>query len=302
MNFRITDNIISDRLTNQINNARQKQAISQEQLATGKKINRPSDDPFGAAVVLDLRNTQASIEEFTKVANLADTSLTDTDSALNSYQNLLDRVNALLTQGISDTTTAESKKLIAVELDSISQDILKIANSRSGERYVFGGTQQNQPPFDPNTFLPNPNQSFSKLVQLEPNQPPVETEVTANSVFSSATGNIFNTISNATAALKGTGNAAADKASLNSSLLELNGFIQQADSTITKVGKNLNQVQSALERLGQSSFSAEEQAQSIEAVDFAKAATQLVESGRALDAILSSSSAISKRSLIDFLG
>jgi len=302
MNFRVTDNTISDRLTRQINNARQKQAISQEQLATGKKINRPSDDPFGAAVVLDLRNTQASLEQFTKVANLANTSLTDADSALNAYQNLLDRVNSLLTQGLSDTSTSEAKKFIAIELDSISQDILKIANTRSSERYIFGGTQQDQPPFDPNTNLANPNQGFSKLVQLEPNQPPVETEITASNIFSNATKSIFNTLADASAALKGTGDPVIDKATLNTSLLELDGFIQQANSTITKVGKNLNQVQSALERLGQSSFSIEEQAQSVEAIDFAKVATQLVESGRALDAILSSSSTINKRSLIDFLG
>ncbi|MFY9227563.1 MAG: flagellar hook-associated protein FlgL [Blastocatellia bacterium] len=302
MNFRVTNNTISDRLTRQINNARQKQAISQEQLATGKKINRPSDDPFGTAVVLDLRNTQTSLEQFTKVANLANTSLTDADSALNSYQNLLDRVNSLLTQGLSDTSTSEAKKIIAIELDSISQDILKIANTRSSERYIFGGTQQDQAPFDPNTSLANPNQSFSKLVQIEPNQPPVETEITASNIFSNTTKSIFNTLADASAALKGTGDPVIDKATLNTSLLELDGFIQQANSTITKIGKNLNQVQSALERLGQSSFSIEEQAQSIEAIDFAKVATQLVESGRALDAILSSSSTINKRSLIDFLG
>lgn len=302
MNFRVTDNIVSDRLTRQINNARQKQAVSQEQLATGKKINRPSDDPFGAAVVLDLRNTQVSLEQFTKVADLANTSLTDADSALNSYQNLLDRVNSLLTQGLSDTSTFEAKKFIAIELDSISHDILKIANTRSSERYVFGGTQQDQPPFDPNISLANSNQGFSKLVQLEPNQPPVETEITASNIFSNGTKSIFNILTDASAALKGTGDPVIDKATLNTNLLELDGFIQQANSTITKVGKNLNQVQSALERLGQSSFSIEEQAQSIEAIDFAKTATQLVESGRVLDAILASSSTINKRSLIDFLG
>ena len=302
MNFRVTDNTVNARLTNQINNARQKIAVTQEQLASGKKINRPSDNPYGAAVVLDLRNSQNAIEQFTSIAKTINSNLSITDTVLDSYQKLLDRANTLLTQGRSDSTSAEGRKVLATEIRGISEDILKIANTRNGEKYIFGGTQQNQPPFDPTTATPSTISTFAQQVQLEPNSNAVTVDILASNIFNNGANTIFNTLTAVNAALEGTGNDVADKATLSNALSELNGFTQQANTNRTIVGKTLNTVENVLDRLSQTQLSLESSAQDTEAIDFGKVATQLVESNRQLEAILSSSSQIGRRSLLDFLG
>ncbi len=301
MSFRVTDNTLSTRLTSQVNVARQRLALAQEQVASSKRINRPSDDPYGTAAVLQLRTSQSEIDQFSQTAKTANTKLDTVDNTLNSYQTLLDRVQTILTQGVSDTSTSPTRQALATELDSISKEILSLVNLKVGTNYIFGGTQQNQPPFDPVTLAANANPGVSQQVQIEPNSTPIDTDVTANNIFIVNNNSIFNTLTTAATALRGTGNATADHNTLLNSINELGGFVLQSGIARTQVGKSMNQIENALDRLGQTTVAVQSNIQDVESVDFAKAATDLVDSQKTLESVLSTASKINSRSLLDFL-
>src|ERR1700716_868447 len=113
MNFRITNasqaSVLADRIA--LNRARLETA--QERISSGKRINRPSDDPFGAESVLRLRTSQANVEQFQKNGVMVRDGLLSADTALESYEQLLDRARSLLTQGSSDSTSPANRQSIA---------------------------------------------------------------------------------------------------------------------------------------------------------------------------------------------
>src|SRR5438552_15679656 len=148
MPFRVTDGVVNARLTAQIATATQRLSQAQEQIASGKRINRPSDDPTGSEVVLRLRTSQTVVDQFRRNAGAAKDTLSTADGTLDIYQQTLDRARTLLAQGASDSTDATAKRTIAAEIDGLRQQMLALANSRHDELYLFGGTRQNVPPFD----------------------------------------------------------------------------------------------------------------------------------------------------------
>jgi flagellar hook-associated protein 3 FlgL len=301
MPFRVTDGVLSAKLTAQITASHQRIAAAQEQIATGKRINRPSDDPSGAEVVLRLRTSQAVVEQFRRNAGAAQDALLTADGALDVYQRTLDRARTLLSQGATDSTTLAGKQAIAAEIDGIRERLLSLANTRYDEGYLFGGTRQSAPPFDA-AGTPAATPALPQLIQIDPDGSPVTTGVAAESVFTDAGGTVFEALTAAATALRGTGNPAADQAAVLAQIDRLTAFTDLGGVARTTIGASLGRVEAANERLNQSSLSLEEAAQRLEAADFAEAAVKLTESGRALDAIIQTAAQIGRRSLIDLIG
>ena len=173
MTFRVTDSSTNSDLTARIGSQRSRLSLLQERLTTGKRINRPSDDPSGSEAILNLRTSQKEIAQFQRNAQTVNTKLTVADGSLESYQNTLDRVRSLVSQGLTDTTTQEAKNALATELEAIRGRILNIANSKVGDEFVFGGTRQTSAPFDPSTAAPTAVPTASQFVQIEPGGNPM---------------------------------------------------------------------------------------------------------------------------------
>jgi flagellar hook-associated protein 3 FlgL len=302
MPFRVTDANTSATLAANISRNRQLIASAQEQLSGGKRINRPSDDPGGAGAVLRLRTSQAMLEQFRQSASDVKDGLLIADNSLESYEQSLDRARAILTQGASGTTSASARESIAAEIDGLRAQLLSTANLRSNDEYVFGGTRQDAPPFDPATESPAAAVTFTHVVQVEPDAAPITAGVTAETVFSDATGTVFQTLKDVAAALRGTGDAAADKATILNGLDRLGSFTNLAQVARVKVGNSISAATTADERLNQLGLSYEQNADRIESVDFVATAFEMTSAQNALNASLQASSFAGRKSLIDFLG
>lgn len=301
MPFRVTDSINNSNLIAQIGRQRQRLSVAQEQVSSGRRINRPSDDPAGAEAVIRLRSTQVELEQYRRSAGAAGDKLTNADSLVNDFQLKLDRVRTVLAQGVSDTTTQDARNALATEIDSLRQQILNLANSTSNGEYVFGGTRQNVSPFD-SAGNPAATPTQTQQQQIEPNATPIATGVIAESVFSDATGTIFAELTNAAAALRGTGNPAADRTTLQGVQSRIAVFASQSNDAQGRIGANQQHVSDVLTRLDRTHFALEESAQNIEGVDLAEAAIAFTEAQTALEATLQTSARFGRRSLLDFLG
>jgi flagellar hook-associated protein 3 FlgL len=301
MTFRVTDSASGSRLTSQLATARQRISDAQEQLASGKRINRPSDDPVGADIVIRLRTTQAELAKFANNATSSRESLQVADDALNQYQEVLDRARALLTRAATDPVVNEAREAIAVELDGITTRLQQLLNTKNGDYYVFGGARIDAPPFDSNGVL-NATAATEVTIQVEPEGTLVATGVTAESFVSDTTGTILDALKTAAAAIRGTGDAAADRTAIRGTMDRLNEFSQLSNIARTSIGERMNHLDEITARLTQYNLSVEEVAQRIENVDLAEAAVKLTQTNTALDALLQASARFGRRSLLDFLG
>ncbi len=302
MPYRVTDNSVSANLTARVAAGRQRIASAQERISTGRRINRPSDDPSGAGAVIRLRAFQSAIEQFKRSAGTAEDNLRVTDGTLDSVEQVLDRARSIITQGASNWTVEGTHEALALEIESLRKQLLTTANARQSERYIFGGTRQDAPPYDPATGAAATNPATPQLIQVEPGAPPIAIGPTAESVFADANGSVFETLANAVAALRGSGDDAADRAALLASLDRLGAFSDQARNARARVGVSLETVAAALERLGRDSLSYEATATGIEAADFAESAIELTQAERTLEAILQGGAHTGRLSFIDLLG
>ncbi len=301
MNFRVSDASSASGTASRINSQRMRLSMLQEQLATGKRINRASDDPSGMEIVLSLRTSQAEIEQFERNAQTANQKLVAADDALNSYQSVLDRVRVLVTQGLSDTSTQAAKNALATEIEVLRSRILNAANFSNNGEYLFGGIRQTEPPFDPTTGVPSALPTAAQYIQIEPGSGAIPVGVTADTIFSDATATIFEDIDAAVTALRGTGDPVVDRANLDAANSRLSVYAGLANTARALIGANMNAAEIARDTLAQNFLNLDERANEIEGVDFAEAAIGVADAERALEATLQLA-ARSRRTLFDFLG
>lgn len=301
MNYRVSDSSSAKNAAARVNAQRSRLSDLQEQIASGKRINRPSDDPNGAEAIIKLRTSQREIEQFQRAAKFANQKLTASDDGLSGYENLLERTRTLVAQGMSDTATQTAKNSIATEIDSLRSRILNVANSKYGDEYLFGGTRQTAPPFDPTTAAPAASPTSAQYVQVEPGMNAVAVGVTADTIFADATSTIFTDLTNAAAALRGTGDPTADRATLNNTMTRIAGYNDLVNVAHARVGANMNATEGALDNLQNNFLSIDDRANDLENANFAEVALGISEAQRTLEATLQVT-AQSRRNLFDFLG
>lgn len=300
MIFRVTNSSQGDVLSARIANSKQRLEIAQERIASGKRINRPSDDPFGAEAVIRFRTSEARVAQFQENGAIVRDGLRSAEAAMESYQELMDRASTLMTQGASDITSATARVSIAQEMESIGKQMVTIANTKFNDRFVFGGTRQNVAPFD-TAGTPAATPTTTQMVQIEPDAAPIAAGVLADAIFSNGGGTIFTSLANAALALRGTGDPVVDKATMLASMDSLAVFTNQSQTGIAQLGATFNSIDDAASRLASQSLSFQESANRFESADFAEAAVELTQASTALQATLQATAYAGKGSLMDYL-
>jgi flagellar hook-associated protein 3 FlgL len=136
--MRITSEVMVTRSLDRLQTRLQAYERSQSELATGKRILRPSDDPDGARRAMSLRASMESRQQELRNANDAEGWLNATDGQLQSGLSRLARVRDL---SVSAATLQDrgQKSAIATEIRAIAEELVGIANTRHMGRPLFGG-------------------------------------------------------------------------------------------------------------------------------------------------------------------
>jgi flagellar hook-associated protein 3 FlgL len=121
--------------------------VSQEQAATGRRILRPSDDPVGTARSLSLTRRLAGVERYLGAASTAQSLLDQGAAALQDASSLLTDARTLLIEGMNGTLSQQNRDALATEIELLRSEMIDLANMKVGDRYVFGGTLTDRPPW-----------------------------------------------------------------------------------------------------------------------------------------------------------
>jgi len=143
--MRVTNNTMIHSIVRYL--TRQNEALFDRQniIASGKKINKPSDDPLGMGRVLDYRQTIASIEQYQTNIQRGKTRLDVVEVNLDLVDDLLEVVRAIAQDETGGTT--ESRQRAAESLKDLYDQILDQANSKFNDNYLFSGYQTKTAPF-----------------------------------------------------------------------------------------------------------------------------------------------------------
>jgi flagellar hook-associated protein 3 FlgL len=146
--MKISTSLFFDRSTQQLTNVQSSLSQTQEQLSTGKQIVKPSDAPNKAALVTRLESElsrQTSYQDTLKSVNVR---LTAEETALKNTSDVMYRIKELATQAANDTLSDQDRKSVSIELKTLRDQVLSLANSRdSNGNYLFSGSKASQPAF-----------------------------------------------------------------------------------------------------------------------------------------------------------
>lgn len=120
---------------------------AQEQLATGRRIVRPSDDPIGTNVVLDFELEITRREQFDRTIDTAAARVERTDFVLQQAKGILDRARVIALAQANDTATPDTRRAAALEIDQLLAEAVSLGNTRVEGRFIFGGNRSDLPPF-----------------------------------------------------------------------------------------------------------------------------------------------------------
>ncbi len=121
---------------------------TQNQLSTGKRINRPSDDPTGAAQLVGLSESTKLTKQYQSNILAARTRLEIEDNTLGAVGDALQRVRELTVAALNDTNGAQERAAMAAEIRQLSGEVLGLANRKDGNgQFMFAGFQVQTVPF-----------------------------------------------------------------------------------------------------------------------------------------------------------
>ena len=148
MATRITQRFLADRSLFDLNNSLSRLAELQNQLATGQRINRPSDDPLDARRAISIRTAIAQSEQFsTNISNI-DPQLRETEAVFDTTIDIFQRAMELTIGGSNGTLDQSQLDQSAIEIDQMLEQMLLIANKKVAGRSIFAGTRTGLEPFE----------------------------------------------------------------------------------------------------------------------------------------------------------
>lgn len=274
----------------------QQQTNATLELATGSSINKPSDNPGGAAQLTIINDLSSQVDSFQHSITSISGQFSTADSTLSSVVTVLQRAITLGVEGANGTLSDSDRTDVTAELTGIQSELISLANTSYQGQYIFAGTATTQP------FVLDPTQTSgvryagntgtNKVTigagyQLQVNLP-------GSQIFDGPGADMFLAINDLITAMQNNTGIAAAVTELGTALTYVSG--QQAF-----YGNALNQTQSQQTYLNTQSLGLSQQQNTIGAANLPAVATQLANDQTAQTAALDAIGRMPQTSLFDYL-
>ncbi|HWL24557.1 MAG TPA: flagellar hook-associated protein FlgL [Ureibacillus sp.] len=295
--MRVTQSMLSGNMLKNLSNSYSKLGKLQEQINTGKKVNRPSDDPVVAMKGIGYRTQLNNVEQFSRNIGEAYNWLDTTDDTFDKVGSALQRANELMVQASSDTSTPEDREKIDAELQQLQKHIQSLANTKIGDKYIFSGTKTTTAPYnnDNGGYTNNlSDNAFGKTIEIEVfDGINMQINTTPLNLFKNID-DVFEDISS-----KITNGATADE--LSSLITSINNNMNELLKTRADIGARQNRVELMDARLQSQEVIATERMSENEDIDYEKTITEMITQESIHRAALSVGSRIIQPTLVDFI-
>ncbi|MFC5588759.1 flagellar hook-associated protein FlgL [Sporosarcina soli] len=292
--MRVTQSMLSNNMLRNLSTSYNKMGKLQDQLNTGKKVNRPSDDPVVVMKGMGYRMQVDKVATFQKNLGEVNNWLDSSDDALDGVGQVLHRAKELVTNAANTgAMTPEDREKIKIELDQLREQIKNLANTKVGDKYIFSGTKTDTPVYGENGFPTDQAtlDAFDKTIEIE-----VFDGVSLN-VNSNAAA-MFKDIDDLFEELENIGD---DGAGFSDALSKID---EQMDAVLTAradIGARSNRAELMHNRLEMQEGAAKKQQSENEDIDYEKVITEMITQESLHRAALSVGARIIQPSLVDFL-
>jgi flagellar hook-associated protein 3 FlgL len=118
-----------------------------ERLSSQKKINRPSDDPLGAATAIGYRNLLSQVDQYGRNLNTGKSWMDSSEAAVSQSLDVVTRAKEIALQMADASQSAETRSSAAQEVGHLLDQGISLGNTQVGGKYIFAGYQTGTAPF-----------------------------------------------------------------------------------------------------------------------------------------------------------
>ncbi|MFN8057690.1 MAG: flagellar hook-associated protein FlgL [Vicinamibacterales bacterium] len=296
--MRVTFNTGMASLLHEVNGVAERLKARQLEVATGKRVQVPSDDPAATVGIVSENATVQTLDRFARTADSAEARLRVTDSVLT---NLVDELQSALTQaaaGRNSTLTQESRNATALAIAGLRDSILSTVNTQYQGGYLFSGGRSTTAPYTKtgstvsgyqgDTTIVSVDISRSRSVAVTVNGDAVLRGTDASDVFSVLT-------SLATAVQNGDSNA------IDQGIGALNRAFTRATEAQSRVGTDLAAIAEEQARLGETKRASNARRATLEDANLAEAISGMNAAQQSQQATLAVLGQTNRLSLLDYL-
>jgi flagellar hook-associated protein 3 FlgL len=280
----------------------QREQQAQTELTTGLKINVVSDAPDEISTLLQTRADLSQAQQINSNLGIVTTEANTAQTALQNAVSLVDQAQSLGTQGASDLASSDTQQNVADQLGTVLQNLVGLANTTVGGRYIFSGDDDQQAPYSIDLTQSSPISPYqgspaTRQIQASDGSQ-FAVSLDAQTIFDSpdATQNVFTSINNLRQALLSNSGASA----VTSALADVQTADTYLNQQLAFYGNVQDEVSSASNDAQNNITNLQTQLSGIQDADEAAAITQLTEGQTAQQAALVSRSQLPKTSLFDY--
>lgn len=289
----MTNNVLQN-----ISGGYSKIADYQNQLASGKKITRPSQDPVVATMGIAYRTDVSHVEQYQKNVTNAYKWLDSSDDTLKQVDDVLNRVRELTNEASTDTYTPDQRKAMGAEVDQLTQQLVSLGNTQVGGQYIFSGSDSTHPLLTQaadgtvnvtaDLSVPDFSVAVNDGIKMAINVNP--TQVFTSSLFSD-----LNDLKNA---LNG---GSATGTDISNYLGKIDTHLDAVSNAQADLGAKTNRIDMTKNRLDAQKTIATQVMSDNEDADYAETIVKLNQQQNVYNASLSVGAKIIQTSLVDFL-
>ncbi len=303
--IRVTQRMLVDRILNNLAYQSRKILSLQEQLATGYKVNRPSDNPLNTRSAISAQVRIYQNEQYLSNITSAKPYLNETESSIMTVMNIVQRAKELALQGMNGSNSQLQRDQIATEVNQLVEALVKEANHQTYGKYIFGGTVTMTKPFQESrnlageinavTYVGNDEYSYIEISEGAR----VNINLTGREVFlPTITGStdIFQSIINLRDDLR-----ASNFGGIQQRIDELTRAINQLALALAKVGSVTNRMENTERDLENANIELRRVISDNIDADMAEVIVNLNSQSNAYQSALNAASRVIQPSLLDYI-
>lgn len=145
--MRVSNQMLSQMLTNNILDNQTSVYSKEQQIASGKRIQRASDDPTAWARATRLHGQQEMLDQYARNSSMLTSQIASAENTLASVSSILQNASEIAVQAADGTLNAEDRKVLAEQANQLLEQLLSQSNSKFNGLYLFGGVRSDAPPF-----------------------------------------------------------------------------------------------------------------------------------------------------------
>ena len=302
---RITQQMTAQNLLSNINQALDRIDTTQLELSTGRKINQPSDNPYGTSLALQLNNQIANLNSYSNNVTDGTGWAQAGNAALSDITNAVQRIRELVVQASNGTQTQADMTAGAAEVNQLIDQIKQDANTQYNGQYIFSGSATSTAPYSSGSGDAYAGDTGQVTRQIGPNSS-LAVNANLSSVLGTGQtvsgqpagdGKLLNTLRNIVDDMKsGNANAlgATDLSQLDTNFGNLNGLTADMGATTDRLQMAASRIQTLQASDAQSLSNTQD-------ADMAATEVNFSTEQAALTAALQAGAHIVQQSLMDFL-